>query len=107
MRHFEVAITVCHPIRQQDVLYVLIMSVPLKASKSRFVVGSHVWVEDPDEAWMDGLVEQINGDELVVNCTSGKKVINCSMLCLFVTYETTAIKITAFELFICLKNLKL
>ncbi|ONM11765.1 myosin-6 isoform X2 [Zea mays] len=44
------------------------------ASKSRFVVGSHVWVEDPDEAWMDGLVEQINGDELVVNCTSGKKV---------------------------------
>ncbi|XP_066367681.1 myosin-6-like isoform X1 [Miscanthus floridulus] len=44
------------------------------ASKSRFVVASYVWVEDPDEAWMDGLVEQINGDELVVNCTSGKKV---------------------------------
>ncbi|OEL30190.1 Myosin-6 [Dichanthelium oligosanthes] len=44
------------------------------ASKSRFVVGSHVWVEDPDEAWMDGLVEEINGDELVINCTSGKKV---------------------------------
>uniref|UniRef100_K4AKJ0 Uncharacterized protein n=1 Tax=Setaria italica TaxID=4555 RepID=K4AKJ0_SETIT len=50
------------------------MSVPLQASKSRFVVGSHVWVEDPDEAWMDGLVEEINGDELVINCTSGKKV---------------------------------
>ncbi|RLN16137.1 hypothetical protein C2845_PM02G40730 [Panicum miliaceum] len=32
-----------------------------RASKSRFVVGSHVWVEDPDEAWMDGLVEEING----------------------------------------------
>ncbi|CAL4937229.1 unnamed protein product [Urochloa decumbens] len=45
-----------------------------EASKSRFVVGSHVWVEDPDEAWMDGLVEEINGDELVINCTSGKKV---------------------------------
>ncbi|CAN6290994.1 unnamed protein product [Urochloa humidicola] len=44
------------------------------ASKSRFVVGSHVWVEDPDEAWMDGLVEEINGDDLVINCTSGKKV---------------------------------
>nr|CAB3497382.1 unnamed protein product [Digitaria exilis] len=50
------------------------MSIPLQASKSRFVVGSHVWVEDPDEAWMDGLVEEINGDELVINCTSGKKV---------------------------------
>lgn len=62
------------------------MSVPLQASKSRFVVGSHVWVEDPDEAWMDGLVEQINGDELVVNCTSGKKVIHCSTL-LFVDYQ--------------------
>ena len=52
----------------------LLMSVPFQASKSRFVVGSHVWVEDPDEAWMDGLVEEINGDELVINCTSGKKV---------------------------------
>ncbi|CAL4920245.1 unnamed protein product [Urochloa decumbens] len=49
------------------------MSAPLQASKGRFVVGSHVWVEDPDEAWMDGLVEEINGDELVINCTSGKK----------------------------------
>jgi myosin-5 len=45
-----------------------------QASKTRFVVGSHVWVEDSDEAWMDGLVEEINGEELVVNCTSGKKV---------------------------------
>uniref|UniRef100_A0A0D9W1N6 Myosin motor domain-containing protein n=1 Tax=Leersia perrieri TaxID=77586 RepID=A0A0D9W1N6_9ORYZ len=44
------------------------------ASKSRFVVGSHVWIEDADEAWMDGLVEEINENELVVNCTSGKKV---------------------------------
>lgn len=63
------------------------MSIPLQASKSRFVVGSHVWVEDPDEAWMDGLVEEINGDELVINCTSGKKVIaqslvyKCSIIC--------------------------
>ncbi|GJN40399.1 hypothetical protein PR202_gb29606 [Eleusine coracana subsp. coracana] len=44
------------------------------ASKGRFVVGSHVWVEDPDEAWTDGLVDEINADELVINCTSGKKV---------------------------------
>ncbi|XP_015691028.1 myosin-6-like isoform X2 [Oryza brachyantha] len=44
------------------------------ASKSRFVVGSHVWVEDTDEAWMDGLVEEMNENDLVVNCTSGRKV---------------------------------
>jgi hypothetical protein len=66
------------PIRGNNMYVCMcLVSLPLQASKSRFVVGSHVWVEDPDEAWMDGLVEQINGDELVVNCTSGKKVTKC------------------------------
>jgi myosin V len=37
-------------------------------------VGSHVWVEDADVAWIDGLVEEVNGVELIVHCTSGKKV---------------------------------
>uniref|UniRef100_A0A452YL73 Myosin motor domain-containing protein n=1 Tax=Aegilops tauschii subsp. strangulata TaxID=200361 RepID=A0A452YL73_AEGTS len=40
----------------------------------RFTVGSHVWVEDADVAWIDGLVEEVHGDELIINCTSGKKV---------------------------------
>ena len=72
----------------------LIMFVPSQASKSRFVVGSHVWVEDPDEAWMDGLVEEINGDELVINCTSGNKVnwsvplFACEMLHNFAAHAT-------------------
>ncbi|CAM0956684.1 unnamed protein product [Alopecurus aequalis] len=44
------------------------------ASTGRFTVGSHVWVEDPDVAWIDGLVEEVHGDELIINCTSGKKV---------------------------------
>lgn len=43
-------------------------------SIARFTVGSHVWVEDADVAWIDGLVEEVNGDNLTVNCTSGKKV---------------------------------
>uniref|UniRef100_M8BWI6 Myosin-J heavy chain n=1 Tax=Aegilops tauschii TaxID=37682 RepID=M8BWI6_AEGTA len=42
-------------------------------TKSRFVVGSHVWIEDADEAWMDGQVEEVNGEDLVINCTNGKK----------------------------------
>ncbi|KAI4986953.1 hypothetical protein ZWY2020_019583 [Hordeum vulgare] len=52
-----------------------ILSSLLQASKtkSRFVVGSHVWIEDADEAWMDGQVEQVNGEDLVINCTNGKK----------------------------------
>uniref|UniRef100_A0A452YL75 Myosin-J heavy chain n=1 Tax=Aegilops tauschii subsp. strangulata TaxID=200361 RepID=A0A452YL75_AEGTS len=44
------------------------------ASMGRFTVGSHVWVEDADVAWIDGLVEEVHGDELIINCTSGKKV---------------------------------
>ncbi|XP_039805225.1 myosin-8-like isoform X2 [Panicum virgatum] len=44
------------------------------ASKVRFTVGSQVWVEDADVAWIDGLVEEVQGDELIINCSSGKKV---------------------------------
>ncbi|CAL5065850.1 unnamed protein product [Urochloa decumbens] len=44
------------------------------ASKVRFTVGSQVWVEDADVAWIDGLVEEVRGDELIINCSSGKKV---------------------------------
>ncbi|KAI4300104.1 hypothetical protein L6164_033518 [Bauhinia variegata] len=39
------------------------------------VVGSHVWVEDPDVAWMDGEVLAVNGEEIKVLCTSGKTVV--------------------------------
>ncbi|CAE5956910.1 unnamed protein product [Arabidopsis arenosa] len=38
------------------------------------IVGSHVWVEDPEVAWIDGEVEKINGQEVVIQATIGKKV---------------------------------
>ncbi|KAG5395292.1 hypothetical protein IGI04_025255 [Brassica rapa subsp. trilocularis] len=38
-------------------------------------VGSCVWVEDPDEAWIDGEVVEVNGQEIKVLCTSGKHVV--------------------------------
>lgn len=41
-------------------------------------VGSHVWVEDPDEAWLDGEVVEVNGDQIKILCTSGKQV--CALL---------------------------
>ncbi|KAL0797347.1 hypothetical protein Bca101_052521 [Brassica carinata] len=44
------------------------------AASAKVSVGSHVWVEDPDEAWIDGEVEEANTDEITVNC-SGKKVV--------------------------------
>ncbi|XP_028794808.1 myosin-6 isoform X2 [Neltuma alba] len=39
------------------------------------VVGSHVWVEDPEVSWIDGEVLEANGEEIKVLCTSGKTVV--------------------------------
>lgn len=38
------------------------------------IIGSHVWVEDPKLAWIDGEVTGISGDEVHVHTTNGKKV---------------------------------
>ncbi|KAG5382573.1 hypothetical protein IGI04_034043 [Brassica rapa subsp. trilocularis] len=37
--------------------------------------GSFVWVKDPEEAWLDGEVIEVNGDDIKVQCTSGKTVV--------------------------------
>ncbi|XP_019461246.1 PREDICTED: myosin-6-like [Lupinus angustifolius] len=39
------------------------------------IVGSQVWVEDSDVAWIDGEVLEVKGDEIKVLCTSGKQVV--------------------------------
>ncbi|WZZ79808.1 hypothetical protein YC2023_100380 [Brassica napus] len=38
------------------------------------IVGSHVWVEDSDVAWIDGEVEKLTGEEVVIQATTGKKI---------------------------------
>ncbi|XP_043719718.1 myosin-6 isoform X1 [Telopea speciosissima] len=45
------------------------------AAPVNIVVGSFVWVEDPDVAWTDGEVLEVNGEEIKVSCTSGKMVV--------------------------------
>ncbi|ONK66463.1 uncharacterized protein A4U43_C06F8340 [Asparagus officinalis] len=45
------------------------------AAPVNIVVGSHVWVEDPDLAWIDGEVSGINGHEIHVRTTHGKSVV--------------------------------
>ncbi|KAK7857034.1 myosin-17 [Quercus suber] len=45
------------------------------ASLVNIVVGSHVWVEDPVLAWLDGEVIRINGQEVHVKTTNGKKIL--------------------------------
>ena len=38
------------------------------------IVGSHVWVEDPTLAWIDGEVVSIKNNEVHVQTSNGKKV---------------------------------
>ncbi|GAA0185927.1 hypothetical protein LIER_33215 [Lithospermum erythrorhizon] len=42
-----------------------------KAASVSSGVGSLVWVEDQDVAWMDGEVLAVSGDDVKVLCTSG------------------------------------
>jgi myosin-5 len=46
----------------------------MQAAPVNIVVGSHVWVEDPVVAWIDGEVTRINGHEVLVNTANGKTV---------------------------------
>ncbi|GAU13538.1 hypothetical protein TSUD_346420, partial [Trifolium subterraneum] len=39
------------------------------------IVGSHVWVEDPDVSWIDGQVSKITGQDAEIEATNGKKVV--------------------------------
>ncbi|XVF06361.1 hypothetical protein REPUB_Repub06bG0041500 [Reevesia pubescens] len=43
-------------------------------SPVNIIVGSHVWVEDPDEAWLDGQVLKINGKDAEIQTSNGKTV---------------------------------
>lgn len=38
------------------------------------IVGSHVWLEDPGEAWVDGVVTEIKGRDATIATTNGKTV---------------------------------
>ncbi|KAL1339994.1 hypothetical protein AAHE18_U084900 [Arachis hypogaea] len=39
------------------------------------IVGSHVWIEDPDICWIDGQVSKITGKDAEIETTNGKKVV--------------------------------
>ncbi|KAJ7955519.1 Myosin [Quillaja saponaria] len=45
------------------------------AAQVNSVVGTHVWVEDPGVAWIDGEIVEADGEEIEINCTSGKMVV--------------------------------
>ncbi|KAL6278844.1 hypothetical protein ACE6H2_022445 [Prunus campanulata] len=39
------------------------------------IVGSNVWAEDPELAWIDGQVSKINGQEAEIENANGKKIV--------------------------------
>jgi len=53
----------------------------LQAAQASIAVGSQVWVQDPDVAWIDGEVVKVNGDTVMVKCSNEKTV--CCFLASF------------------------
>lgn len=51
-----------------------------QAGQLSLVVGSHVWIEDPDLAWIDGEIQESNNDEITVMYESGPKVSPLNLL---------------------------
>ncbi|KAL9368088.1 hypothetical protein Peur_039287 [Populus x canadensis] len=47
----------------------------VKGTPVNIIVGSHVWIEDPEEAWMDGEVTGIKGRDATIIITNGKTVV--------------------------------
>ena len=46
----------------------------MQTTPVNIVVGYPVWVEDPEVAWIDGEVFEINGKEAKIQTTNGKTV---------------------------------
>ena len=46
----------------------------MQGTPVNIIVGSHVWLEDPSEAWVDGVVTEIKGGDATIATTSGKTV---------------------------------
>ncbi|GAB4830499.1 hypothetical protein Ancab_020210 [Ancistrocladus abbreviatus] len=51
-----------------------------QATQVNILVGSHVWIEDQEVAWIDGEVVKINGDEAEIQTTNGKKTYTGNIL---------------------------
>ena len=49
----------------------------IQGTPVNIIVGSHVWVEDPEVAWIDGEVKEINGREATLITSEGKTVSYC------------------------------
>lgn len=55
-------------------LFPILIHFSFQAAPVNIIVGSHVWVEDPAAAWIDGEVFRINGQQVHVHTTNGETV---------------------------------
>ncbi|KAI5398299.1 hypothetical protein KIW84_063906 [Lathyrus oleraceus] len=51
----------------------MILHLHLQGTPENIIVGSHVWIEDPEVAWIDGQVLKINGKDAEIETSDGKK----------------------------------
>lgn len=49
----------------------------IQGTPVNIIVGSHVWAEDPEDAWVDGEVIEIKGQNAMITVTNGKTVSFC------------------------------
>lgn len=54
----------------------------LQAASSSIAVGSHVYAPDSEDAWIEGEVLGVSGEDLTIKCTNGKQVCNFSHACI-------------------------
>lgn len=52
----------------------LVIVLNAQATKIGYIVGSQVWAEDPEIAWIDGEILEVKDEELKVKTTSDKTV---------------------------------
>lgn len=46
----------------------------IQGTPVNIIVGSHVWAEDPEVAWIDGEVIEIKGTDATIVTTNGRTV---------------------------------
>ncbi|KAM7466320.1 hypothetical protein LguiB_013882 [Lonicera macranthoides] len=51
------------------------LNIETETVSANLVVGSRVWVEDPEVAWIDGEILEVNGQEIKISSSSGKVVV--------------------------------
>lgn len=55
-------------------LFDSVKNLDMQGTAVNIIVGTHVWVEDPTVAWIDGQVKKITGKDVEIETTNGNKV---------------------------------